>query len=394
MPQSHANGLSERGPGPSGGGYANELAAFYDLDALGLVPAVDETVWLTWSSDVRDTFAAPPGPVAPYRAANIGRLHVTLVDPPPAAAPGFAARGAYAAALGALGVSDIVVHAPAWRAAGAEPPSEWPPDAARGGEAGLRALAAGAVLAPSAAYTLTVAGCPERPNPAYRASERVTGRDSMPKAMDEPLACADGSTTPRYLLSPTGAARQSVEDADRWSAAGVRSITLDVLGAWNPAFGWPGAPDNNLDFDSSPRHPGTVGASVAAYSRAFAELQRRLGPVWAAGAHGPWAARYDTFYLGYLDGVSRSLSTGQFDDAAGAGVSVVPDYDLDGGPAEGDRLRPGRRAALLRRRTSGRTAEPRRDRRMAGDRAGLRARRSMAVGGHRARSRRQAVGGR
>ena len=54
----------------------------------------------------------------------------------------------------------------------------------------------------------------------------------------------------------------ALEDADRWRSAGVRSITLGVLGAWNPAYGWPGAPDNNLDFDSSPRHPGAVGASV------------------------------------------------------------------------------------------------------------------------------------
>ncbi|MEO8083868.1 MAG: hypothetical protein ABI780_08605 [Ardenticatenales bacterium] len=329
VPQSHANALSERGPGASGGGYANELTAFYDPDALGLVPAVDETAWLTWSADVRDTFAVPPGPVAPYRAGNVGRVHATLVNPPPPAKPpSFDERRAYAVALAALGVTDLVVHAPDWRAPDAEPPREWPPDATRGGEAGWRALGAVAILAPSAAYTLTVAGCPGQPNPDYRASERVTGRDSLPKAMDGPLSCGDGSTVPRYLLPPTGAARQSLEDADRWSAAGIRSITLDILGAWNPAFGWPGAPDNNLDFDSSPRHPGTVGASVAAYSRMFADLQHRLGPVWADGAHGPWAARYDTFYLGYLDGVSRSLSTGQFDDAAGADVSVVPDFAL------------------------------------------------------------------
>lgn len=330
MPQSHANALAARGPAPSGGGYANELAAFYDPDALGLVRAVDETVWLTWSADVADTFAEPPGPVAPHRAANVGRLHVTLVEDaaPPAVRPTFADRVGYVDALRALGVADIVLHAPEWQALDALPPAAWPPDGARGGEDGWRALASAAAVAPSAAYTLTTSGCPERLNAAYRTTERVTGRDGLPTQMDVGLACRDGSTVPRFLIPPTGAARQSLEDADRWTAAGVRAVTLDVLGAWNPAFGWPGAPDSNLDFDSSPRHPGAIGESVAAHSRLFADLQRRLGAVWADGAHGPWTARYDTFYLGYLDGVARSLSTGQFDDSAGADVSVVPDFVL------------------------------------------------------------------
>lgn len=331
IPRSRANALAPRGPGASGGGFANELAAYYDPDALGLVRAVDETVWLTWSTDVADVFPDPPGPVAPHRAANVGRLHVTLHEGAAAAgggAPSFAARADYLAALSGLGVTDLVVHAPGWRDPAAPAPAEWPPDPARGGEAGWRALAAAAAVAPSAAYTLTVAGCPGAPNPAHRSSERVTGRDGAPKAMEVPLACPDGSQAPRFLLPPTGAARQAGEDAVRWAAAGIAGVTLDVLGAWNPAFGWPGAPDNNLDFDANPRHPGAVGESVAAHAALFRQLQRQLGPVWADGAHGPWPARYDSFYLGYLDGVARSLSTGAFGDAADAGVLVVPDFAL------------------------------------------------------------------
>ncbi len=328
IPQSRANALAPRGPGASGGGFANELAAYYDPDALGLVRAVDETVWLTWSTDVADAFPAPPGPVAPHRAAHVGRLHATVVDVPGAAQRSFGDRVAYAAALRALGVDDVVVHVPRWRDPAALPPAEWPPDPAQGGEAAWRALAASVAVAPSAAYTLTVPGCPDAPNPSHRSSERVTGRDGVPKAMDAAQPCPDGATTPRFLLPPAGAVRQAGEDAGRWTAAGAQGVTLDVLGAWNPAFGWPGAPDNNLDFDANPRHPGSVGESVAAYGRLFQQLQRQIGPVWADGAHGPWPARYDTFYLGYVDGVARSLSSGAFGDAASAGVLVVPDFAL------------------------------------------------------------------
>ena len=325
LPASHANALAPRGPGAGPGSFTNEVMAVYDADADGEVRPVDETLWVTVSPDVEDTFAVPSGPPSPRRAEASGRALVTLAGPP--AGPSFRDAAAYLERLRGWRVTDLLVHVPAWADPSAVPPAQGPPDPAAGGAAGFRALAsaAGGAVAPSVAYTATVSGCAA--STRYRAADRVGGADGDPKGLGA-FACPDGGTGAAYLLAPDAAFRFALADAATLGALGARGAFVESLPTWNPAYPWPGAEANALDLAAPPSHPATIGEAVAATKRLLAGLQGSLGPTLGAGAYGPWEWGADSLYAGYLDGASRSLSTGSAERLAGADYLVVPDYEL------------------------------------------------------------------
>lgn len=326
-PRSHADALAARGPTLLPGAFANEIGAFYRPDAAGEVRPVDETVWVTLSPDVTDVFAVPRQPPSPHRPALAGRVHVTLAGGP--GAPAFATQAAWLARLQGWGVDDLQVHRDGWIDPRVPAPAQWPPAPAAGGPEGLRSLAntAGGRLSVTLAYTMTDAGCADRPSPLYRAADRVMGRDGMPKQVTAGT-CPDGMATGGYLLAPDAAVRLAAAAGDELARAGIGGVDVSEVATWNPAYAWPGAPDNALDRGAPPAHPATVGGGIHAYKRLMAALQAAVGPVSAAGAHGPWEVGYDTFYTGYVDAVSRALSTGSADQPAGAPYLVVPDYEL------------------------------------------------------------------
>lgn len=326
-PRSRAGALAARGPTLLPGAFANEVGAFYLPDAAGELRAVDETLWVTLSPDIADTFALPRQPPSPHRPALGGRVHVTLAGGPDA--PAFATQAAWLERLRGWGVDEVLVHRPAWVDPAAPAPAQWPPAPGAGGADGWRRLAKAAAggLSPTLAYTMTDAGCADRPNPLYRAADRVTGEDGQPKPVTTGT-CPGGDATGTFLLAPDAAARRAAADAVDLAAAGAGGADLADVATWNPAYPWPGAPDNVLDRGAPAAHPATVGDGIRAYKRLLAGLQAAVGPVSAGGAHGPWEVGYDTFYTGYLDAVSRALSTGSADQQAGAPYLVVPDYEL------------------------------------------------------------------
>jgi hypothetical protein len=140
--------------------------------------------------------------------------------------------------------------------------------------------------------------------------------------------CPDGSVSHRFLLPPVAAQRIAVSEGDARSIPGAGGLHIAEVAAWNPAYPWPGAESNVLDHGVMTGHSTTIGDAIRAYMRFFAGLQSAVGPVFATGSYGAWAAGYDSFYAGYLDGVWRSLSTGSA-DVPGDAYLVVPDYELE-----------------------------------------------------------------
>lgn len=326
LPRSRAGEILPRGPEADGGAFVNEASALYPPDAAGTVSAVSETLWITLSPLVDDAFAEPPGPVAPHRAALASAAHVRLGGRAPAVTADD--KAAYVERLAGWGVTDLIVHDAGWADPRVPPPS-LAPDAAAGGPDAARRLAAIGRLAPTVTYTLTVAGCPDDPNPAYRAADRVTGRDGQP-AEAEPWPCAGGSPASAWLLAPDGALRVASANASTLGALGAAGVTLGDIGSWNPTWPWPGAVDSVVDRGAPPTHPATIGAVMGAYAGLFQLLQREVGPVFGDGA--PELVpelRADAFYAGYLDGFSPVLA-GPRADGGGAGAHglVMPDYAL------------------------------------------------------------------
>lgn len=223
-PRSHADALAARGPTLLPGAFANEIGAFYRPDAAGEVRPVDETVWVTLSPDVTDVFAVPRQPPSPHRPALAGRVHVTLAGGP--GAPAFATQAAWLARLQGWGVDDLQVHRDGWIDPRVPAPAQWPPAPAAGGPEGLRSLAntAGGRLSVTLAYTMTDAGCADRPSPLYRAADRVMGRDGMPKQVTAGT-CPDGMATGGYLLAPDAAVRLAAAAGDELARAGIGGST-------------------------------------------------------------------------------------------------------------------------------------------------------------------------
>jgi hypothetical protein len=323
QPMSHAGVLAARGPEILPGAVANELMPFNLPDAAGRSQPVDERIWITLSPRIEDVFAVPDGGPARHRAALSDKLHVTLRD----------GGGAMDAARDAAmlrrwkewRVDELIVHRPRWSDPAVQPPGQAPP-APAAAFADL-ADAAGGLLAPTLGLTLTVAPCPGRPNPRYDIADRVIGADGLPKPAGD-YACGAGQTSPAYLLAPNAASRIAADLATELSALGIRAVDLAAPAAFNPVWPWPGAEDSVIDRSPRPNHPATLGQSIAAYKDLFQTLQTRLGPVFGPGTTGVWERGYDSFYAGYLDGASRSLSTGSGDEIAGDPYLVVPDYEL------------------------------------------------------------------
>lgn len=328
-PLSHAGALVARGPEIQPGAITNEVAPIYGPDAAGRIRPVDETVWATLSPDIADLFAWPEQPPSPHRSALAGTLHVTLAGRAPDVT--FADEVAYVEQLRGWRMTDLQFHKPAWESAEVQRPAQGPPDPVAGGESGFAVLvsAAGGRLAPSLAYTLTTTGCQGNPNPLYRPADRVGGADGLPKGIGAG-ACPEpgGGEAEAFLLAPDAARRLAEDPAGDLRRWGVRSVELDVLTAWNPAYAWPGAATNGLDEAAAPAHPATIGEAIGALKRLFAQLQMRVGPVFGPGAFGTWETGYDSFFAGYVDGVARSLSSGSDEQPAGASYLVVPDYEL------------------------------------------------------------------
>lgn len=324
-PASQANLLQPRGPEALPGAFTHEVAALYQPDAAGRIRPVDERLWIVLSPQVEDAFPVPEHPPSPYRAWLTGRLHVSLEGRGPGA--GFADWAAYLAMLRGWGLEDLVVHLPRWEADGVLRPAQGPPDPAAGGAPAFATLAAAAHLAPTLAYSLTVAGCPEAANPLYRPADRVTGADGAAKQVGD-RACGDGSRAGAFLLAPDAARRLAGGAAGELAGWGARGLDLATLPAWNPAWPWPGAAENVLDQAAPPAHPAEIGSAVLAYKRLFADLQARLGPVFGPGAPGLWDPGFESFYAGYLDGSPRPLATGSLEGVGGADYLVIPDYEL------------------------------------------------------------------
>ncbi len=328
-PLSHGNELVRRGPEAVPGSFTNDVAVIYGGDAIGRARAVDDFAWLTASSKIEDVFVVPPGPASPWRAPLSDKVHV-LLGSSRADDRSFAEDADGLDRLARFGVVDIVAHRERWLAPESLPPLHTPADPAKGGEVGLNSLAeSSSILSLSAAYTLTVPGCAEFSNPAYRDADRVTGADGAPKRIDRVIPCPDGApSSPMYLLAPDAGLARARDDLAALHGVGVDALMLGEIPAWNPGWPWPGASDGPLDLAVSPRHPATIGEAITAMLAGLDQLQRE-GPVFAAGAYGPADGRYDTFLGGALDGALRSPSTSSFDPyEAGDNAPVVPDMVL------------------------------------------------------------------
>ena len=326
---SHADDLAPRGPEALPGAFTHEISAFYSPDAEGIVAAVDERAWLTFSPLIEDLFPQPSGFAAPHRDGLVGKAHAFL-DPRGGAT--FDDAAAWVERMRGLGAADLVLHLPEITDPRAPPPQLLPLDPALGDPAGLDRLAAAAdLLSAELSYTRTVEGCPGLPNPAWRAEDAPRDESGQAKELGLPFRCADGSEVPTQLLGPSGAARVVAADARQLSDRGVGAATLRDIAAWNPAWGWPGAPSSALDRGPAGDRvqPATVGGALRAYMRLFDRLQQDLGPVFSDGAFGPWEARYDSLYAGWIDGAARSVSTGVLDGSVpGEDRIVVPDFEL------------------------------------------------------------------
>ena len=322
-PRSQAGALFVRGPEVLGDSVANGVDAFYPPDSSGGLRAVDETLWVTLSPDPADSFPMTSAPPSPHRAAQSGRVHVTLRE---GAVPvGFAAQAAYLERLREWGLTDLQVHLPAWADGAALLPLQGPPDPARGDAAAWARLirAADGRLAPTLSYTGTTASCPGKPNPRYRPADRVIGGDGLPKPLGS-HRCADGADVARYVLAPSAVEAFAKEDAAAFKRQGLRSAGLDLMAAFNPGHPWPGLEDTPLDLAPQTQHPVTIGQGVAAVKRSLLELQT-LGPIFGPGAWGTWEQGFGSFYAGYLDAVPGSLATGSPDQPGIQGL-MIPDY--------------------------------------------------------------------
>lgn len=329
MPRSRAGRLLPRGPEAEPGGFINDVSAIYVPDAAARVPAVDETLWVTVSRRVEDTFPALPGNGSRNRAALVGRVAVH-VDSGGRPVP-FAQVADYLDKLRGWGITDLFVTLAGWQDAAVLAPGQAPPSVALGGAAGFTRLATAAgLLAPSQAYTLTLPGCIGRPNPAYAPGDRVTGADAQFKALAADIPGAPlcgGVPMTRYLLAPDAARRVAEVEAGKLKVLGAGGAFLPTLAAWNPAWPWPGADDTVQDQLPTPQHAANLGDTVRAYKDLFGAVQKQ-GPLVAEGASGYWETGYDSFYAGYLDGLWRSLATGSPEVPPANGGLVVPDYEL------------------------------------------------------------------
>ena len=328
-PVSHGTELVRRGPESVPGSFTNDVAVIYAADSIDRVKAINEAVWLTVSSRVEDVFVIPPGPPSPWRASLLDKVHVRLGTDSSGTGT-FLEDADYLDRLAAYGVTEIVAHRNNWLEPEARPPNKAVPDSVQGGEDGLRALAEKLpVLSLSAAYTLTVPGCPDSPNPAYAEADRIPGKDGAFKRIESVMPCPDEApSSPMYLMAPDAGLSRARGDMAAWKDFGVRAIELIEIPSWNPGWPWPGAFDGPLDLAVSARHPATIGEAISAIVLGLDRVQRE-GPVFAAGAYGPPEARYDTFLGGAIDGALRSPSTSGFDpEEAGDNAPVVPDVVL------------------------------------------------------------------
>ena len=323
-PRSGAGALLPRGPEILPGAVANEVLAFYPPDAAGRSRAVDETVWITLSPEIEDSFAVPDGAPARHRSSLLGSAHVML--------GGRATRAADAALeadwlreMRGWGLDDLVLHRSDWRDPALSPPMHAAPTPATAFE-DLTQAAEGR-LAATLALTLTAGACPDASNPRYDPADRVIGPDGLPKPAGR-YACAAGGSVEAWLLAPNAAERIGADLGRSLAASGFGALELADLAAFNPGYAWPGADDNVLDRSPRPNHPATVGDAIQSYKRLFQSLQIVIGPVFSPGGSGLWERGYDSFYAGYLDGAARGLSTGAIDPSAGDDYLVLPDYEL------------------------------------------------------------------
>lgn len=330
-PRSRASRFSQRGPEALANGFVNEMMALYEPDEAGDATPTDETVWVTLSPDIRDTFAVPSASASAYRRDLDGRVHLSLSVGSEPNAGSYEGAARYIERLRSFGVDDLAVHLRDWSDPDTPPPHPGLPDPARGGEAGWRELmvAAAGGLAPSRTYTTTVAGCPGALNPFYRPEDRVTGTDGQPKRLTDQagglIACPDGSEAVRYLLAPDAALRIALEP--ECAVPGTSAAHVAEIAAWNPAYPLPGAQDNALDRAAPANHAATVAEAVAAYKRLFLGLQASGGPVYADGATHWGPMGFDSFYAGYVDALARFV-VGHDASSGGTVTLVAPDYEL------------------------------------------------------------------
>lgn len=89
----------------------------------------------------------------------------------------------------------------------------------------------------------------------------------------------------------------------------------------------------NISLDARSVNDNTIGEAVNSYKNLFRKASEIVnGPIVAEGSFFDPKLRFDTFYMGYVDGIWRTLATGgpptdpQF---AGSNAAIIPDFEIN-----------------------------------------------------------------
>ena len=342
---------AQQGPTPGGKRYT-EVMTYPRQTDFTVVP-LDETGWTVVSRDVEDLFVTSTAPPSPHAADLRGKVGITLARE--------ASGGqAYADDLANLFrmnqwmFDEVYLFKFHWMRENTNrrAPTHSPPDLDGGTEAEFRQI-----ISDAASYGWLVALYTD-----FFSLDQAQGKDDNPHYSETPggevffeagVKDTDGNYRKGYLIneevgvpgSPTYSTRilaprraglqlereaQVMVDDYGVSAAyfDVMTITAPDLLATSLGANIGGVISQDVTSPSDR----TIGGAIASYKGLFRQgSQRTGGPAVGEGSFLNFESRFDTLYMGYLDGTYRTLST---DDPIlgisyfGESAPLIVDYEL------------------------------------------------------------------
>jgi uncharacterized protein DUF5696 len=287
----------------SGANAAPRGTAFYRADAEGATPPISETLYITVAADPLDTLPTLEAAPSPYRGELARRVVLDVWSDSP-----FATDQETFAKLRRYGLADVLLHYQTWQqyGFGCRLPAHYPANPERGDNEEFRRLIR---FVQDQGWLVAL-------------REDYTSISAETSYWDETVVArtADGALRPARLGGYAIAAERMLPFARLESTKIERNYSPGAASAGCSAAYNPEDQLHQIDLGRDNRSSRTLAEAIRHAQTLFRYLgDLHRGPVIGEGGEGP--GRFDTFYVGVVDGFERPL------DGRASGP-VIPDFEL------------------------------------------------------------------
>ena len=326
---------------------------FYLPNTAGAVELLDETGWITVSEDVSDCFVRTNAPESKH-GDDFSHMVGVAYSKEPNQTGVYTTDYLNVTRMQSWGMDDVLLWKTHWMNAGQNrrATSHSPANPAGGTDAELAQIVQTAVAGGwrvalyTDFYSLDQAeGVDDNSSYSEQAPVYINWDDAVRDfqgnfrvgfgiAIDPSIP--HGALYNTRLLAPRRALNHFKREATTMLANyGVNANYFDVMTISSPDLIVTGSGANQGVISGDHRTPsdGTIGGALNSYRHLFQEASKFVdGPSLGEGSFWLKERRWDTFYMGYIDGAWRSLSTGgspQAPGASGEEQPIMPDYEVN-----------------------------------------------------------------